>query len=107
MEQEKSPGRLPRSVKVKNLTPQEKVKEWIQILPPTRTATSEAILIINSDENSNASPAGNLSEGSTENSFTLGWHGNNRHSCKGALPSLSFPYTGTSEHYQVKHKYFQ
>ena len=49
----------------KNLTLQEKVKEWIQILPPTRTATSEAILIINSDENSNASPAGNLSEAGT------------------------------------------
>ena len=44
----KSPGRLPRPVKVKNLTPQEKVKEWIQTLPPTRTATSEAILIIKS-----------------------------------------------------------
>ena len=40
----KSPDRLPRSVKVKNLTPQEKVKEWIQTLPPTRTATNEAIL---------------------------------------------------------------
>ena len=40
------PGRLPRPIKVKNLTPQEKVKEWIQTLPPTRTATSEAILII-------------------------------------------------------------
>ena len=65
MEQEKSPGRLPRPVKVKNLTPQEKVKEWIQTLPPTRTATSEAILIINSDKDSNASLAGNLSEAGT------------------------------------------
>ena len=42
----KCPGRLPRPIKVKNLTPQEKVKEWIQTLPPTRTATSEAFLII-------------------------------------------------------------
>ena len=65
IKQEESPGRLPRSIKLKNLTPQERVKEWIQILPPTRTATSEAILIINSDENSNASPAGNLSEAGT------------------------------------------
>ena len=46
MEQEKSPGRLSRPIKVKNLTKQKKVKEWIQILPPTRTATSKAILII-------------------------------------------------------------
>ena len=45
-EQEKSPGRLPRPIKVKNLTPREKVKEWIQTLPPTRTVTNEAILII-------------------------------------------------------------
>ena len=37
----------------------------------------------------------------------LGWQGNNRHSCKGASPSLSFPYTWTSEHYRVKHKYLQ
>ena len=65
MEQEKSPDRLPRSVKVKGLTPQEKVKEWIQNLPPTRTATSEAILIISSDKDSNTSPAGNLSEAGT------------------------------------------
>ena len=34
-------------------------------MPPTRTATSEAILIINTDEDSNASPAGNLSETGT------------------------------------------
>ena len=65
VEQEKSPGRLLRPIKVKNLTPQEKVMEWIQSLPPTRTATMEAILIINSDENSNASLIGNLSEAGT------------------------------------------
>ena len=65
VEQEKSPGRLPRPVRVKNLTPQEKVKEWIQILPPTKTATSKAILTINSDEHSNASPNGNPSEAGT------------------------------------------
>ena len=65
VEQERSPGKLPRSVKVKDLTPQEKVKEWIQNLPPPRTATSEAILIISSDGDSNASLARNLSEEGT------------------------------------------
>ena len=65
MEQEESSGRLPRSLKVKNPTPQEKLKKWTQILPPTRTATSKAILRINCDENSNASPTGNLSEAGT------------------------------------------
>ena len=46
-------------------------------MPPTRTATSEAILIISSDKDSNA-----------RNSFTLGWWGSEGHSCEGALPSL-------------------
>ena len=50
-----SPGRPPRSVKVKNLTPQKKVKEWVQNIPPNRVTTSDAILIL-----------------------TLGWQGNER-----------------------------
>ena len=49
---------------MKDLTPQKKVKEWVQNLPPTRAATSNAILIISSDEDSNASPSGILSEAS-------------------------------------------
>ena len=87
----KSPDRLPRSIKVKNLTPQEKVKEWIQTLPPTRTATNEAILIISKTQTQvHLTIWGSYS-------FTLGWQGNNRHSCKGASPSLSFPYRETSK----------
>ena len=73
---------------MKDLTPQKKVKEWVQNLPPTRTATSEAILIISSDKDSNASLAGNLSEAGTWKSFTLGWWGSDRNPCKGASPSL-------------------
>ena len=100
----KSPGRLPRPIKVKNMTPQEKVKEWIQILPPTRTATSEALLIIMAKTQTQVQ----LEIWSRySNSFTLGWWGNNRHSCKSASPSLSLPYTGTSVCYPVEHKYFQ
>ena len=100
----KSPGRLPRPVKVKNLTPQEKVKEWIQTLPPTRTATSEAILIIMMRTQMQVQ----LEIWSRYlNSFTLGWWGNVRHSCKGSSPFLSLPYTGTAVHYLVKYKYFQ
>ena len=90
----KSLGRLPRSIKVKDLIPWKKVKEWIQNLPPTRTATSEAMLIISSDKDSNASLAGNLSEAGIWNSFTLGWWGNDIHSCKGALPSLQLSLHG-------------
>ena len=41
----KPPGRLPRSVKVKDLTPQKKVKEWVKNVPPTRAATSDTILM--------------------------------------------------------------
>ena len=55
----KSPGRLSRSIKEKDLTPQKKVKEWVQNLPPTRAASSNAMFMISSDEDSNASPAGN------------------------------------------------
>ena len=65
VEHEKSPDRLPRSVKVKDLTPQEKVKEWTQTLPPIRTATNEAILIISSGKDSSTHLAGNLSEAGT------------------------------------------
>ena len=43
----------------------------------------------------------------SSNSFTLGWQGNDRHSCKGASPSLSLPYTLHLNSYPVKHKYFQ
>ena len=82
---------LPRSVKVKNLTPQEKVKEWIQTLPLTRTATNEAILVI-----SKIQMQVQLTIWSSY-SFTLGWQVNDRHSCKGDSPSLSFPYRGTSK----------
>ena len=76
----------------------------IQTLPPTRTATSEALLIIMTKTQMQVQ----LEIWSRYlNSFTLGWWGNNRHSCKSASPSLSLPYTGTSLHYPVEHKYFQ
>ena len=62
---------------MKDLTPQKKVKEWVQNIPPTRAATSDAIIIISSDEDSNASPAGNLSEAGIQKlAFPLGWQGN-------------------------------
>ena len=50
---------------MKDLTPQKKVKEWVQNLSPTKAATSDAILITSSDKDSNTSLAGNLSEAGT------------------------------------------
>ena len=99
----KSQGRLPRPVKVKNLTPQEKVKQWIQTLPPTRTATSEPLLIIKMKTQMQVQLEIWCSY---LNSFTLGWQGNNRHSCKSTFPSLSLPSTRLSVHYPVEYKYF-
>ena len=55
---------------MKDLTPQKKVKEWVQNLSPTKVATSDAILIISSDEDSNASLAGNLSEAGPRKRFS-------------------------------------
>ena len=89
----KSPDGLPRPIKVKNLTLQEKVKEWIQTLPLTRTVTNEAILIMMKTQMQDQLEIWSK----YLNSFTLGWWGNNRHPFNSASPSLSFPYTGTSE----------
>ena len=60
---------------MKDLTLQKKVKEWVQNLQPIRAATSGAILIISSDEDSNASSAGNLSETGTWITFFHGGGG--------------------------------
>ena len=100
----KNPGRLPRPIKVKNLTPQEKVKEWIQPLPPTRTATSEAILIIMMETQMQVQ----LEIGSKYlNSFILGWWAMTDTHAKVPLHPSAFLTQEHLNNYPVKHKYFQ
>ena len=70
---------------------------------------SDAILIISSYEDSNASPARNLSEAGTWKRFlTLGWQGSKRQSCKSASPSLQPPsYLRTTGNWHKKSMWFQ
>ena len=85
----KWPGRLPRSVKVKGLIPQKKVKEWVQ-----KSTSNQDCYKWGISHNKQwwrlkcKSQLEIYLKQVLENSFTLGWQGNNRHSCKGALPSL-------------------